>query len=133
MGTNEKDMTVGSPGKLIITFAIPMMLGNIFQQFYTIVDTMVVGKGLGVNALASLGAADWMNWMMLGIIQGFTQGFGIMMAQEFGGKRMDSLRKALDNSSGSHHNLDNIVVLSADSKAQTNGKVRPCNYNGSLP
>ena len=49
------------------------------------------------------------------------------------GSAMDSLGKALDNSSGSHHNLYNIVVLSADSKAQTNGKVRPCNDNGSLP
>lgn len=49
------------------------------------------------------------------------------------GSAMDSLRKALDNSSGSHHNLYNIEVLSADSKEQTNGKVRPYNYNGSLP
>ena len=49
------------------------------------------------------------------------------------GSAMDSLGKALDNSSGSHHNLYNIAVLSADSKEQTNGKVCPCNYNGSLP
>ena len=55
------------------------MAGNVFQQLYTVVDTMVVGKVLGVNALAALGAADWLNWMMLGIIQGFTQGFGIML------------------------------------------------------
>ena len=48
------------------------------------------------------------------------------------GSAMDSLRKALDNSSGSHHNLYNIALLSVDSKAQTNGKVRPCNGNGSL-
>ena len=56
MGTNEKDMTAGSPGKLIITFAIPMMLGNIFQQFYTMADTMIVGQVVGVKALASVGA-----------------------------------------------------------------------------
>ena len=49
MGTNEKDMTAGSPGKLIITFAIPMMLGNIFQQFYTMADTMIVGQVVGVE------------------------------------------------------------------------------------
>ena len=49
MGTNEKDMTAGSPGKLIITFAIPMMLGNIFQQLYTMADTMIVGQVVGVN------------------------------------------------------------------------------------
>lgn len=98
MASGVKNMTEGKPAKLIFSFAMSLMVGNIFQQFYTIVDTMVVGKGLGVNALASLGAADWMNWMMLGIIQGFTQGFGIMMAQEFGGKRMDSLRKAVGSS-----------------------------------
>ena len=56
MGTNEKDMTAGSPGKLIITFAIPMMLGNIFQQFYTMADTMIVGQVVGVEALAAVGA-----------------------------------------------------------------------------
>ena len=98
MASGVKNMTEGKPAKLIFSFAMSLMVGNIFQQFYTIVDTMVVGKGLGVNALASLGAADWMNWMMLGIIQGFTQGFGIMMAQEFGGERMDSLRKAVGSS-----------------------------------
>ena len=66
-----KNMTAGKPGKLIFTFALPLMLGNVFQQLYTVVDTMVVGKFLGVGALAALGAADWLNWMMLGIIQGF--------------------------------------------------------------
>ena len=56
MGTNEKNMTAGSPGKLIITFAIPLMLGNIFQQFYTMADTMIVGQVVGVEALAAVGA-----------------------------------------------------------------------------
>lgn len=73
------------------------MVGNVFQQLYTVVDTMVVGKALGVAALAALGAADWLNWMMLGIIQGFTQGFGILMAQEFGAGRYDNLRKSIGN------------------------------------
>ena len=54
MGTNEKNMTTGSPGKLIITFAIPLMLGNIFQQFYTMADTMIVGQVVGVEALAGM-------------------------------------------------------------------------------
>ena len=55
---NTKDMTIGSPAKLIASFALPLMLGNVFQQMYTMVDTMVVGQGVGVEALASLGAAD---------------------------------------------------------------------------
>lgn len=95
MSANTKNMTQGSPGTLIFTFALPLMLGNIFQQLYTVVDTMVVGKYLGVNALAALGASDWMNWMMLGIMQGFTQGFAILMAQEFGAKRYHRLRKVI--------------------------------------
>ena len=53
-------MTTGSPGKLIITFAIPLMLGNIFQQFYTMADTMIVGQVVGVEALAAVGAGDWL-------------------------------------------------------------------------
>lgn len=88
-------MTEGRPGSLILTFALPLMAGNVFQQLYTVVDTMVVGKHLGVPALAALGAADWMNWMMLGIIQGFTQGFGILMAQEFGAKQYQRLQKVI--------------------------------------
>ena len=57
MGTNEKKMTTGSPGKLIITFAIPLMLGNILQQFYTMADTMIVGQVVGVEALAPTAAS----------------------------------------------------------------------------
>ncbi len=98
MASHVKNMTEGRPVPLIFSFAIPLMIGNVFQQLYTVVDTMVVGKALGVNALAALGAADWMNWMMLGIIQGFTQGFGILLAQEFGAKRYDNLRRTVGNS-----------------------------------
>ncbi len=91
-------MTEGKPTPLILSFAFSLMAGNIFQQLYTVVDTMVVGKGLGVQALAALGAADWLNWMILGIIQGLTQGFGILMAQEFGAKHEDMLRRVIGNS-----------------------------------
>lgn len=93
-----KNMTEGRPSSLIVTFALPLMAGNVFQQLYTVVDTMVVGKHLGVSALAALGAADWMNWMMLGIIQGFTQGFGILMAQEFGAGKYERLKKVIGGS-----------------------------------
>lgn len=88
-----KDMTTGSPFKLIILFALPLMVGNIFQQLYTVVDTMVVGQVLGVSALAALGAADWTNWMMLGIIQGFTQGFSIRISQNFGAGNTRQLKR----------------------------------------
>ncbi len=98
MAARIKNMTDGKPASLIFAFALPLMVGNVFQQLYTVVDTMVVGKALGVGALAALGAADWLNWMMLGIIQGFTQGFGILMAQEFGAGRHDRLRRAIGSS-----------------------------------
>ena len=91
-------MTEGSPGKLIFAFSLPLMIGNVFQQLYTVVDTMVVGQALGVNALAALGATDWLSWMSLGLVQGFTQGFGILMAQRFGAGDKDGLRKTIGNS-----------------------------------
>lgn len=95
MASHIKNMTEGKPASLILSFALPLMIGNVFQQLYTVVDTMVVGKALGVSALAALGAADWMNWLMLGVIQGLTQGFGILMAQEFGANRLEDLRKTI--------------------------------------
>ena len=90
-----QNMTKGSPAKLIFTFAIPLMLGNVFQQFYTVVDTAIVGQALGVNALAALGAADWLNWLVLGLIQGFAQGFSIYMAQRFGAEDHEGLNRSI--------------------------------------
>lgn len=84
MAERIRSMTSGSPTRLLLTFALPLMAGNVFQQLYTVVDTAVVGQVVGVGALAALGAADWLNWMVLGIIQGFTQGCSILMAQNFG-------------------------------------------------
>ena len=98
MSSKVQNMTQGKPVKLLFTFALPLMTGNIFQQLYTVVDTMVVGQFLGVDALAALGASDWLNWMMLGIIQGFTQGFAIKMAQDFGAGDYVHLRKVIGNS-----------------------------------
>ncbi len=95
MTSHTKTMTEGKPAFLILTFALPLMIGNVFQQLYTVVDTMVVGKALGVPALAAIGAADWMNWLMLGVIQGITQGFGILMAQAFGAGKYKELRQTV--------------------------------------
>ena len=89
-----RNMTEGNPAKLIFFFAIPLMLGNLFQQVYTITDTIIVSRGVGVDALAALGSADWYNYLVLGTVQGLTQGFAILMAQFFGGKEYGNLRKA---------------------------------------
>ena len=89
--------TEGSPWRLLLLFSLPLMAGNIFQQMYTVVDTAVVGKVLGVDALAALGAVDWLNWLTLGTIQGFTQGFSILLAQRFGAGDYGRLRHAMAN------------------------------------
>jgi len=91
-------LTEGSPWRLLLLFSLPLMAGNIFQQMYTVVDTAVVGKVLGVDALAALGAVDWLNWLTLGAIQGFTQGFSILMAQRFGAGDYSKLRQTVANS-----------------------------------
>ena len=90
-----KDMTKGSPLKLILGFALPLMFGNIFQQLYSMVDTIVVGRVVGVEALASVGAASWLDWLVLGIVMGMTQGFGILMAQRFGAEDREGLRRSI--------------------------------------
>lgn len=92
-----KNMTVGSPTKLFLAFSLPLMIGNIFQQLYTVVDTMVVGQVLGTTALAALGTTDWFNWMFLGIMSGLTQGFSILIAQKFGEGDLAGMRKATGN------------------------------------
>ena len=90
-----KDMTSGSPAGLILRFALPLMLGNVFQQFYTFVDTMVVGQALGVKALAALGAAEWLTFLMFGLVQGLVQGFSLVMARQFGAGDEKGLKKAV--------------------------------------
>ena len=89
------DMTHGRPIRLILLFSLPLMLGSVFQQLYTIVDTIIIGRGVGMQALASIGAADWINWLVLWGLQGFTQGFAILAAQEFGAGAYDRLRRVL--------------------------------------
>lgn len=92
------NMTQGNPLKLLIQFALPLMFGNMFQQLYTVVDTAIVGQGVGMEALAALGGVDWLNWMMLGIAQGFTQGFSVRVSQKFGEEDIPGLRRFMGQS-----------------------------------
>ncbi len=89
-----QDMTQGKPGRLITSFALPLMAGSVFQQVYTLTDVSIVGKFVGVQALAAVGSSDWFSWMMLSTVIGFTQGFSILMSQRFGAGDMKGLRKA---------------------------------------
>ena len=92
------NMTQGNPLKLLIQFALPLMFGNMFQQLYTVVDTAIVGQGVGMEALAALGGVDWLNWMMVGIAQGFTQGFGVRISQKYGEEDIPGLRRFMGQS-----------------------------------
>ena len=87
-----KDLTVGSPFKLIIKFAIPLLLGNLLQQAYNIADAMIVGKYLGSNELASVGASSSVQFLVLGFCIGLCCGFGIPIAQRFGAGDKDEMR-----------------------------------------
>ncbi len=90
-----RDMTRGRPAALIFAFAMPLMFGNIFQQMYTMVDTLVVGRFVGLSALAALGAADWIFWLILSSVIGYTHGFSILISQHYGGGRPDLLRRSV--------------------------------------
>ena len=87
-----KDMTTGSPVKLILGFAYPLFLGILFLQFYIMVDTLLVGQFLGVNPLAGVGSTGSLNFMVIGFCTGVCSGFAITVAQMFGAKQVSELR-----------------------------------------
>lgn len=91
-------MTVGKPFSLLMAFSIPLFLGNIFQQFYAMVDSIVVGKFVGVEALAAVGAVGGFSFMVVGFASGLTQGFSVMISQRFGAKDIDGMRKVYTQS-----------------------------------
>ena len=93
-----KDMTEGKPGRLILEFAIPLLLGNLFQQFYSLVDTAIVGKFLGVDQLAAVGSTGSINFLIIGFCMGICSGFAIPIAQRFGAKDESGMRRCVANS-----------------------------------
>ena len=95
--TKIKDMTAGSPMKLIFNFTIPIFFGMLFQQFYSIVDTMIVGKILGVDALAAVGATGSLTFMIIGLCNGIASGFAIPVAQRFGARDESGLKSYIAN------------------------------------
>ena len=96
--SRTKDMTLGNPAKLILTFSIPLILTNIGQQFYMIVDAAIVGRGVGVKGLAAVGATDWSYWVVLWTITTMTQGFATFVARYFGEKDYEKMNKVIANS-----------------------------------
>lgn len=89
------DMTQGNAGRQILVFMLPLMGGNILQQMYTVTDAVILGKGVGVEALSAVGATDWIYWFMLWGAAGFGMGFSVLVAQYFGEKQYALVRKSV--------------------------------------
>ncbi len=91
-----KDLSYGNEGRLIFRFAVPMLLGNVFQQMYNVVDSVIVGKFIGKEALAAVGTSFPIIFMMISLIIGITMGFTIVVSQYFGAKDMDKVRRTIN-------------------------------------
>lgn len=89
-----RDLTKGSPAKLILMFTVPLLIGNVFQQFYNMVDMIIVGQTLGKNALAAVGATGSLTFLIIGFAQGLTAGLAIITAQRYGAKDYRGLKKS---------------------------------------
>ena len=93
--SKEMDLTVGNPFRSLLKFAIPVILGNLFQLFYTLADSVIVGKTLGANSLAAVGSTSIIIYFVFCFINGFTGGFGICLGQRFGAKDEKGMRKSV--------------------------------------
>lgn len=91
----ERDMTVGNPAKVIFNFTVPIFLGNVFQQFYSMADTIIVGKFVGTKALAAVGSTGTIMFLIITSLIGMTAGFTVMTAQRFGAGDMKGMRKTV--------------------------------------
>ena len=92
-----KDMTSGNSAKQLLFFALPLLIGNLFQQFYNMADSMIVGKTLGTAALGAVGSTGSLNFLVIGFVMGLSSGFCIPVALYFGAKDYANLRKSVAN------------------------------------
>ena len=93
----QTDMTMGKPFKMILDFTIPVFIGNIFQQFYSMVDAIIVGKFVGTKGLAAVGATGTITFLILGFLMGLTAGFTVLTSQKFGAGKMEEMRQTVGN------------------------------------
>lgn len=120
-----KDMTTGSPMKNIIKFCLPLMLGNLFQQFYNMADIIIVGRFVGKTALSAVGSVGSLNFLVIGSVLGICTGFAIPVAQRFGAKDTFNLKKYVANII--YATLGLGVILTAASVCLTNTFLRMLN------
>ena len=106
-----KDMTSGNPMQLILQFSIPLLFGNIFQQMYNLVDTIIVGRALGLNALSSVGSTSSITFLIIGFCLGTCSGIVIPVAQQFGAKKYSKMRSYVMNAAYLSLFLATIVTL----------------------
>ena len=91
----QKDMTSGSPTKIILNFTFPIFIGNVFQQFYNMADTVIVGKFVGTKALAAVGSTGTIMFLIYGFVTGMTAGFTVLTAQKFDAGDMKAMRQTV--------------------------------------
>ncbi|PWM39968.1 MAG: MATE family efflux transporter [Clostridiales bacterium] len=89
------DLTAGKPLRRILVFAAPLLVGNIFQQLYSMVDTIIVGQTISTRALSGVGATGAISFLIIGFVQGLTAGFSILTSQFFGGKDTENVRRSV--------------------------------------
>ena len=92
-----RNMTKGSPVKLLLAFALPLLVANVFQQLYSVADAMVLGRGVGVNALAAAGSTGSVHFFIFGFINGLTHGYSILISQRFGAGDESDMRRTVMN------------------------------------
>lgn len=112
-----KDMTTGNPAKIILMFSIPILIGNIFQQLYSMVDTAIVGRYVNVDALAAVGVTGPISFLVIDFVLGLTAGFAVPVAQSFGAKDYKKMRHYVAMSVGLCIFITLLVSLSAVSLA----------------
>ena len=94
----KKDFLTGNPGRVVLVFAIPMLIGNIFQQLYSTVDTIIVGNFVGKNAVAAVGGTFSIQFLVLSLAMGFTTGMSVVISQLYGARDMVRLKRAFSTS-----------------------------------
>ena len=110
-----KDMTSGNPVKLILVFALPVLAGNMLQQLYSLVDSLIIGRLLGVTALTAVSASGWLDWAVLSVPMGLAQGYSILAAQCYGGKQYGELKRAVAQS----YLISAAVTVALEALSQT--------------
>ena len=107
MQTKSLDMTQGNIASLLVRFAVPLLIGNVFQQLYNTADCVIVGNVLGKDALGAVGSTTHIIWALIGFFNGFSTGAGVVISQAFGAKNYDDLQKAV------HTTLTGTLILGA--------------------